>query len=133
MYGMNRQRTYQAGGNINPAVFLKVNTTRGQVVQAGAGEIAPFISARGSKDAQIQATSSTLVAVSGDPVMPYTVGMTTLLTAGSGGFSPGDKLKPDASGFGITTVTANDQFSAIALDSAASGEMGEVLIFNGKV
>jgi len=127
--------TFKAGANINPAVFCKLDTTAAyQIVQAGAGELAPFISQRGSKYAPGLSGSTTLVAESGDTgVQVFGQGEVTFLTAGSGGFVQGDKLKSDANGFGITTVTAADIYNAIALETAASGQVGSVLIVNGKV
>lgn len=134
MDGINNMHTLTAGGNINPAVFLKSSTAADfTVLQAGAGERPIGVSARGAIDAQIQASSSLLVGIAGRAVGAYMMGQRTLLTIGSGGVTRGDLLKSDANGFGITTVTANDLIGAIALESASSGEMAEVLLVFGKV
>lgn len=133
MDGINNMHTFRAGGNINPAVFLKLDTAGDfSVVQGGAGDTVLFVSARGSVDAQIQATSSPLVATAGKAVNAYGIGHKTVLTVG-GSVTRGDRLKSDANGFGIATVTAADFYGAIALESASSGEMAEVYIIHGKI
>lgn len=53
---------------------------------------------------------------------------------GAGAIAPGDKLKSNASGLGIKTTTATDEYSAIACESSsATGDLIEVLCDRGKV
>jgi hypothetical protein len=48
--------------------------------------------------------------------------------------APGDKLKANASGLGIKTVTAGDTYSAIAFEaSSAVGDIIEVLCDRGSI
>lgn len=123
---------FKAGGTINPSRFVKVSTAADNTaLQAGAGDYPIGISTPSQKLPPTPENSgSTQAASSGDPIMIFGLGDICMLTAGSGGFTSGDKLKPDSSGQGITATTGAF-FGAIALETAASGALGRVQVVIG--
>jgi phosphoribosylformylglycinamidine (FGAM) synthase-like amidotransferase family enzyme len=64
-------------------------------------------------------------ATAGKPVTVRTDGF-SLAVAGTGGFTRGDKLTAAAGGVLVTTTTAAHKVCAIAEDTVAAGELGEV-------
>lgn len=123
---------FQATGNINPSVFVKIDTSNdNSVVQCVGSDQAIGVSQEFSKLAPIPGAAS-LAAASGDNVRVYGLGAICLLTAGSAGYTRGDKLKPDANGNAIT-ASSNDLFGAIALESAVAAALGRVQVVLGKV
>jgi hypothetical protein len=112
-------RSYIARGDITQYTFVKDNATDDEsVVAADAGAATVGIyQAYGALE-------------SGDPA-PITIAGQARLKAGTGGWSKGAYLKSDASGQGIP-VTANlDEYGAVAIEDAAAGEVGVVLVQKG--
>jgi len=124
----------KAGGTISPSVFVKLSTTTDSTVVQCVGADAPFgISQEGVDQPPGLAGSDGMAGHAGEDMKVYGPGSTCMLVVGAGGINPGDKLKPDASGNGITTVTANDLYGAIALEAGAAGTKAKVYVWQGKV
>lgn len=121
-----------AGGTIGTAVFVKVSTAADNtVLQCSSGDRPIGISTPSQKLAPIPNASS-YAAASGDPVTIFGLGDICNLVAGSGGFTRGDLLKPEAStGFGLPVGSSGDIFGAIALESAAYQTLGRVIVAYG--
>jgi hypothetical protein len=118
-----------ANGEINIARFVKVDTSADfKALQAGAGDAVIGISQEGPADAPGLKGSTTLVAEVGKTFLTYGPGAICLLTAGSGGWTRGSFLKPDADGKGVT-ASAGDAVGAYALESAGEGKRGLVLVW----
>lgn len=121
----------KAGGNILPHTFVKPSATADNTgLQCGANEQMLGISQEGLRDAPGLTGASSYAAIDGDTVKIYGLGDICLLKAGSGGYTRGDRLKSDATGGGvpIAGTGANQNVGAIALESAAAGELGRVQI-----
>lgn len=117
----------KSGGTINPSCFIKVSTAANQTaLQAGAGDLPIGISMEGSQ--QSPNLNTTYAAATGDFFKFYALGDVCLLTIGSGGCTAGDALKSDANGNGVTGTVGTDKCGAIALETAASGELAMVQI-----
>src|SRR5205814_2334148 len=71
----------------------------------------------------------TIAARAGDHIDVFGLGDVCNLVAGSGGWTVGDELKSDASGYGVTIGTTGDQeVGAIALETAVAGAKAKVLV-----
>lgn len=113
-----------AGGTIVPHSFVKLSTTvEGRVLQCGAGDqifgiVAPWTrrTPYGALDDGNAALITETVTIFGPPEESVKLRI-------GGTVTRGDRLKSDASGFGVTTTSANDEIGAIALDSGASGDV----------
>lgn len=127
---------FVAGGSITPASFVKVSTAADfTALIAGANDPVIGISSAAAHDAPISGASTT-AAESGDSLEVHPIGSVALLTAGSGGWTRGDELKSDSSGYGVTRATTGttvQQVGAIALESVAAGEIGRVLVIRTSV
>jgi hypothetical protein len=131
-----RTPRFIAGGNINPASFVKIDTTVGNnffVVQATADTDKIIgIAQQGTYQPPGVTGSDGLAAHSGQPVQVYGLGEETLLQI-AGTVTQGDLLKTNASGFGLSasitvTGTAVKWVGAIALESGVSGDWIRVLV-----
>lgn len=125
--------SFTAAGNIRPCRFVKI-TGAMQVSECGVlGERAFGISQEGLVDTPIPGASATLAATAGLPVGVFGPGETCLLQV-SAAVTPGALLRTTADGRAVATVTANDNYSAIALEAQATVD-GRVLVFiqSGKV
>lgn len=118
-----------AQGNINPSVFVKLDTSNNlSVLQAGAGAGTFAVSWEGTKYAPGTAADNGYAAESGDGITLYGPGSVCLLAVGSGGWTAGDLLKSDANGNGVTTTASGDKIGAVALETGAYGEFRQVLV-----
>lgn len=117
-----------AGGTIVQSRFCKVNSVNKQVVQAGAGDMALFISMEGSQDAPVGAGGAD-AAVAGELVKLYGIGDVCLLKIGVGGVTAGGFLKSDASGQGVaSSLVLLENTCAVALETAVAGDLALVQI-----
>lgn len=118
-----------AQGNINPSVFVKLDTSNNlSVLQAGAGDATFGVMWEGTLNAPGTSADAGYAATSGDGASIYGPGSVCLLAVGSGGWTAGDLLKSDASGNGITTTTSGDKIGAVALETGSYGEFRQVLV-----
>lgn len=108
---------FVGGGDIDRSRFVKLHTTVGQVVQAGAGEFAIGISGESAQDAPITGASDLAVSA-GRSLKVYQDGDECQITAG-GTFSVGAYLKSDSTGRGVT-ASSTQPFHAIALEAATA-------------
>jgi hypothetical protein len=123
----------RAGGNISPAVFVKVSAAAPHTcLQAGSGERVIGISQQGTKLPQgLLGVSNTYAAVAGDEVDFNGLGDVTRLTLGSGGCAAGDLLVSDTNGCGVVASgvgTAVQWVGAVALEDGLVGEKVEVQV-----
>lgn len=119
--------SFQAAGNINPCRFVKI-TGAFQVSQCSVlGERAFGISQEGLMDTPIPGASSTLAAEAGRQVGVFGPGETCLIQV-SAAVTAGALLRTTADGRAVATTTANDNYSAIALESQSTVD-GRVLCF----
>lgn len=128
MPGFNAAPAFVASGNINPSVFVKLDTSNNfSVLQAGANARTIGITSEGTKYAP-GTNSNTYNAVQGDEVTVYGLGDVCLLTIGSGGCTVGDLLESDANGAGVTSTTSGHAVGAVALETRAYNEKARVQI-----
>lgn len=117
-----------AGESLYPSRFAKLSTSADNTaLAAGAGERTIGITGVGGKDGREDA-SNDYHAQAGDPVELFGLGDICLLQAGSGGWTRGDRLKPDALARGVTTTVTTEWVGAEALESAAALEYGRVQV-----
>lgn len=126
--------TMAAGGTIRRCRFVKLDTTANNtLLEADANERTIGISQEAGREAAIPSVTADPpeAAQDGDHLQFHPPGDWCLLEAGSGGWTTGDRLKSDADGKGViiaTTGTTIQQIGAVALESAAAGELGKVLV-----
>ena len=127
----NAQPKVKATGNISPSVFVVIDPTADNcVLQASANtSVILGISQEGMKNAPgLTGSNNTIAAASGDPIQVFGIGDNCLLVAGTGGYTRGDLLMAEANtGKGITR-TSGKPYGAIALQSAAAGAKGRVVV-----
>lgn len=120
-----------AGGNILPASFVKIDTTKSMptvVAASAATDILIGVAQEAADAAPIPQLSGTqYAAIDGENCRVYQVGDVCLLTIGSGGVTAGDRLTADASGYGVTASGTN-VVGAIALMTAPAGAMCRVRV-----
>jgi len=112
-------------GNIVPSVFVKLSTTLdGKVTQCGAGDKIYGISQPGERNLPFTGLQDGFAAIAGENLRIYGPGedKDVLLRLG-GTVAPGDRLKSDASGFGVITTTPADEVGAIAQQVGVSGQI----------
>lgn len=133
-------RTYQAGGNITPCSFVKSNAVDDQVILCAASSDHPVgISQEGTDQAPVN-NASTYAATSGEPIGVHTPNEpggdeVVLLFAGSGGWTAGNILVSDASGYGVPASSGitfkNIQWvGAEAKEAVTAGLKGQVYPVN---
>lgn len=117
-----------AAGNIAPSIFVKEDTADGKVLASGAGEIIYGISQEGSRNAPLTGRDDGYCAIAGENLRVYKnpEDKDCFLTVG-GTVAPGDKLKADASGFGVATTSANDNIGAVAEENGTVGMLIRVM------
>ncbi|MGH7743820.1 MAG: hypothetical protein ACREQ5_03240 [Candidatus Dormibacteria bacterium] len=128
-------RSYVAGGNVNPCVFVKYSGEHTVIQCTGSADEPIGISQEGTDAAPLDG-ASTYAAVSGEPLMvhcPFEPGgdERVLLVAGTGGWTYGQNLVSDANGNGVPvstglTFTAIQWVGAIADTSTTAALKGEV-------
>ena len=126
-----------ANGDIRPSRFVKVSNASGQgrALESDANELVVGISMDGTNKAPIPDVASTNAAESGQHLRVHVNGEGCLLEAGTGGWTAGELLKSDADGKGVsiaTTGTTEQLYGAIALETAAAGELGKVTVLLGR-
>lgn len=123
--------SFIANGNILPSSFVKIDTTAAMpsVVQASAAtDILIGVAKESTDQPPIPQLSGTqYAAVAGENCRVYQVGDSCLMTAGSGGWTAGDRLTSDASGNAITASGTNT-VGAIALMTTPAGALGRVRV-----
>ena|SRR5579859_2244988 len=117
-------RSYIAGGNIAPSVFVTPDTTvpGGQVVQAAATDKVVGISQPGTRQAPLPGLDDGYCAIATQGLVVYDENDVCWLQIG-GTVTVGDFLKPTTGGVGITTTTDGDFYGARALESGVSGDL----------
>lgn len=131
-------QTYKAGGNINPARFVKFSADK-TVVLCGAGEKPCGISAPWSRrlpaetDSPLYGIDDGYTAISGENVTVYTSGDKDVVLELGGTVTYGQRVKSDASGAGVAASTDKDQYGAITPIGGASGELVYVNVEDGEV
>ena len=128
-------KAYQANGTVIRSRFVKIDATDNNAVLAcGANEGAVGISMPGGREAPIPSVTADPpeAAQAGDQLTVFTLHDedAVLLEAGAGGFTAGDQIESGAGGVGITAVTTSGtvrNIGAIAVETAAAGELGRVL------
>ena len=125
---MSHGPNFVASGNIGTARFVTISG-QNQVAQSVAGDMPIGISTDAQKYPPIPQNTNTYAAEAGDGVRVFTNGEYCLLTAGAGGWSAGDVLKPDANGEGVVAAETSPQpIGARALEDAAAGELSRVVV-----
>lgn len=124
-------QSFIANGDVFPSRFVKMDTVDGKVVQCGAGDSPYGISQKGTRRSPYIDTSAK-AAIAGEPIEVYQLGERCLLEL-AGTVLPQAKLKSDANGKGLSTVTDKDAYGAIASFNGISGQKIEVLVEFGTI
>lgn len=123
-------RVMYAGGNINPARFVKLDPSNNNtVLEADAGEVIIGISQEGTRVAPTP-DASQYAAIAGENLQVFTPMQTCKLLLGAA-VTTERRLKADADGKGTPVVGGPDSmenWGAIALETGANGEKVEVLV-----
>lgn len=128
---MNQQPQLIAGGTLAPMTFAKVSTAADDTcLQAGANDVIIGITQVGTDNPPGLTGATSNAATVGESIQLYGLGDICSLTAGSGGWTAGDRLKSDASGNGVTIATSgvSQNCGAVALETVAAGGIGRVQI-----
>lgn len=125
--------TKVASGSIAMNRFVKLDTTAdGKVLQCGAGEKVYGISHQSSRRAPFSSLDDGFAAIAGEGLMIYGPGNNSKCGLELGGtVAAGDRLKSDANGKGVATVTNLDEYGALAMSAGVSGEVIEVELRTG--
>lgn len=117
-----------AGGNIAPAVFVKMTESSGEPVltTAGANDLVWGISPKSSRRMALSGWDDGYAAVAGMTMAAYGPGDDEAQLTLGGSVTSGQPLKSDASGFGVAATTDKDRVGAIALEAGASGDLIKV-------
>ena len=119
----NPGQTKVATGNIAPSVFVKLSTTLdGQCTQCGAGDKIFGISGPSERQPPLDGLQDGYHAIAGENCKIFTAGARDVMLTLGGTVSPGDRLKADASGFGVVTTTNLDEWGALATVAGVSGQ-----------
>lgn len=133
----NQPKAMNAAGTILVARFVKISGNNSVAQVAATTDKIFGISQQGARTAPVPAytTDPPEAAVVGDQLQVFTHGMTCKLRAGTNGFTAGDELTSDTSGNGVTNPRTGHppRIGAIALETTAAGELGDVqvCIYNG--
>ncbi len=108
--------TRVAGGNIKPSRFVTLTAAaRGKVLAAGAGAEIYGISQEGTRNTPYSTLDDGYAAIAGENIRIYGPPAKDVLLVLGGTVAAGDRLKSDADGKGVTTVTNLDEYGAIAM------------------
>jgi len=122
------RRTLQASGNIVMCRFVKLDSTAdGKGLQCGAGDPITGVSQKGSRRIPYGGLDDGYCAIAGEDFEVYEEGELTYLELG-GTVSPGDRLKSDSVGRGVTTTTDQDEYGAVARQAGTVGKLVEVRV-----
>ena len=114
----------RATGTIAPYTFVSLDTANvGQVVQAAAGGEIHGISQPGTRRVPYDGLDDGNAAIAGENVNIFGPPEKEVILRIGGTVAVGDRLKSDATGRGITTVTANDEVGAIATKAGAIDDL----------
>ena len=113
-------RTFAAGGNVSPSVFVKI-TNDDTVSQCTTGD-----DVIGVSQAFTKLFNDPLAAETGNPVGVYGESQECFIPYG-GSITAGQRLGPTTGGLAIA-VSSSVNSGAIALESGASGELHRVRI-----
>lgn len=136
---MASQKVMQANGTILVSRFVKIDTTdNNALLQCGAGEAAFGIAQTGGRTAPIPSVTADPVqaAIAGENIGIHTDGDFALLAIGTGGCTAGAYLKSDSTGRGVAlsaTAGTRENYGAIALETAAVGELAKVQVKVGTI
>ena len=130
--GQSSSPNFLANGAISTSVFVEVDaSSNNRCIQATAGAFCIGISQEGSQLAPIPGASSLAATAADQEIQVYGLGEVCLLNATSAGWTAGDRLKADSSGFGVT-ASASDYFGAVALETLSGIGLGRVQVVLGK-
>ena len=119
----NPGQTKVASGNIVPQSFVKLLTTAdGKVAQCGAGDKIFGVSGPSQRAAPFDGLQDGLHAADGENCRVFTAGARDVQLRIGGTVTIGDRLKADASGFGVSTTTNLDEVGVYATASGVSGD-----------
>jgi len=114
----------KAGGTIATYTFVMMDTTtEGQVVQATAGAEIYGVSQAGTRRVPYDGLDDGNAAIAGEDINVFGPPEVGIMLRAGGTVVRGDRLKADATGRGITTVTATDEVGAIAQGSGAVDDL----------
>jgi hypothetical protein len=125
----NVQPNLIAGGNINPASFVKISTAADNTAlqAAAATDLLIGVAQEGTHDAPGLTGSSAYAATAGKPIQIYGVGDTCLLVLGTGGCTAGQFLTSDASGNGVAAASTNI-VGAMSLEAGVAAAKVRVVV-----
>lgn len=110
-----------AGGDINPARFVKLSTAADfTVLEADSNERPYGISVDAAQAAPISG-ASTLAASAGKSLRVYGIGEECTLTLGSGGATRGGMLVSDADGKGVAAASTGTTVQWVGAEALESG------------
>ena len=129
-FGPNR--TFIAGGTINPARFVTMSTTAAgfTCVQSTTGDL-PVGIADYEGGVTFPTGSAVALANTGDSLAVWGNAQQTYLECG-GSVTAADYLKSDVNGKGVTGTLGTDAIGAQALESGTSGAWIKVIVFTDK-
>jgi hypothetical protein len=114
----------KASASITPYSFVKQDVANlGQVLLCGAGDEIFGISQPGTRRVPYDGLDDGNAAIVGENVNIFGPPEKGVLLKIGGTVAIGDRLKSDAAGHGITTVTANDEVGAIAERAGVANDL----------
>lgn len=128
--------TRRCSGSIAPSVFVAKAadpTQPGAVKTCGANGVVFGVSFQGTKQAPglVAALGGTpgpdVAGNNGDPIPVYSTGDECLVFTATG-FSDGDDLESDASGYAVTSAAAGHNVGAVALETVPANCFGMVRV-----
>ncbi len=122
-----------AAGTIAPSVFVVFDTTNNKAVNQASGTAAFIVgvSQEYSKYAPIPNATTYAADTFGDPIMVYQDTDECWLNATSAGWTAGDRLTSNASGFGVTASGAQ-YYGGVALTTAPGVGLYQIKVLTGK-
>lgn len=115
-----------AGGNVAPAVFVKLDSTQGRAVTCGANGDIFGISSPASRRLALSGWDDGYAAIAGENLNIIGPGDDEALLTLGGTVAYGAYIKSDASGFGVTASTDKDHVGAQCLQAGVSGDLVRV-------
>jgi hypothetical protein len=113
-----------ATGNITPSSFVKLSTTLdGRCTICGAGERVFGVSGPSERQPPYDGLQDGYHAIAGENCKIFTAGARDVMLRLGGTVAPGDRLKADASGYGVATTTNLDEIGAYATVAGVSGQV----------
>jgi hypothetical protein len=121
-------QSFKANGNITPASFVKLDTSGdGLVALAGAGEKVVGVSQAGTRRTPYESLDDGYAAIAGEDLEVFGIGEECWLQI-AGTITQGDRLKSDASGYGVAVASNNDEYGAVARQAGVSGQLIRVQV-----